>query len=303
MTPLCLGHATALRLLADTCPPPATIVDAGAYPGTLTKALARKGWRTIALDTAPDRDLTLQAKFNNRESIDYTALTETSFAEDMRAAGVTTYGVDLESGTFPFEDASIDGVVMTEVIEHLWVNPLHALAETNRILKPKGVLVISTPNLLSLRNRLNMLRGRMAPVIEHPAMAYVKKVQLGHVGHVRLYAADELVGLLRLMGFDASVSFHGFHYWEDGAPASASPAATAPIDGPPAQTHRPRWLKTPRELVAAASATSLALVERLRPSFRGHLFIASRKRESVDLSAMTLAAVDRQLTGGHGSSQ
>jgi len=64
--------------------------------------------------------------------------------------------VDLDGGRLPYEDASLDLVTCTEVIEHLehW---RAVLREFSRILRSDGILVISTPNVLSLRSRLRYL--------------------------------------------------------------------------------------------------------------------------------------------------
>jgi SAM-dependent methyltransferase len=47
--------------------------------------------------------------------------------------------------TLPFEDASFDGVFMNEVYEHV-ADEARALAETRRVLKAGGVLVLISPN-------------------------------------------------------------------------------------------------------------------------------------------------------------
>jgi SAM-dependent methyltransferase len=57
-----------------------------------------------------------------------------------------------------FESQSVSAVVSFETIEHLR-HPQHFLAEAARILKPGGVLLISTPNRL-LASTLYPLRGR-----------------------------------------------------------------------------------------------------------------------------------------------
>ncbi len=59
---------------------------------------------------------------------------------------------DLE-GVIKMPDASFDHVVCVEGIEHV-VDRHHALREMRRVLKPGGRLLLTTPNLMSLRGRL-----------------------------------------------------------------------------------------------------------------------------------------------------
>ncbi|MDD4910166.1 MAG: class I SAM-dependent methyltransferase [Candidatus Omnitrophica bacterium] len=56
----------------------------------------------------------------------------------------------------PFDDNSFDFIVLAEVIEHL-KNPYDVVKELNRILKPGGKLVLSTPNILNLKSRMRFL--------------------------------------------------------------------------------------------------------------------------------------------------
>src|SRR5262245_4108621 len=56
----------------------------------------------------------------------------------------------------PFEDASFDYVLSSEAIEHL-PDQLAMLRECARVLRPRGKLFLTTPNLLSLRARLAFL--------------------------------------------------------------------------------------------------------------------------------------------------
>lgn len=60
------------------------------------------------------------------------------------------------SERLPFEDRSFDFIVFAEVIEHL-KNPYDVIAELNRVLKPGGRLVLSTPNILNLKSRIRFL--------------------------------------------------------------------------------------------------------------------------------------------------
>ena len=63
--------------------------------------------------------------------------------------------LDLDAG-LPFKEASFDHVICLEGIEHL-ENPHRLIREMNRVLKPGGKCVLSTPNVLSMRSRISYL--------------------------------------------------------------------------------------------------------------------------------------------------
>ena len=67
--------------------------------------------------------------------------------------------VDLESTPLPTKDATYDSILCSEVLEHLDVDPMFMLAELNRVLKPGGLLVLSTPNSCSTQSLWKLLRG------------------------------------------------------------------------------------------------------------------------------------------------
>ena len=67
--------------------------------------------------------------------------------------------VDLESTPLPTKDATYDSILCSEVLEHLDVDPMYMLAELNRVLKPGGTLVLSTPNSCSTQSLWKLLRG------------------------------------------------------------------------------------------------------------------------------------------------
>jgi SAM-dependent methyltransferase len=62
-------------------------------------------------------------------------------------------GVDLLR-RLPYENASFDVVLLVEVLEHLENHRL-ALCELARILKPGGVLILTTPNIMRLSSRFH----------------------------------------------------------------------------------------------------------------------------------------------------
>ena len=93
----------------------------------------------------------------------------------------------------PFKNNQFDAVVAGEIIEHLYdVNTF--LKEVYRILKPKGQLIITTPNLVSLGSRLTLLLGKIPWMIEN---------ELGgkNSGHIRYFTFDVLENLLKSHNF------------------------------------------------------------------------------------------------------
>lgn len=69
---------------------------------------------------------------------------------------------DVERDEFPFDDASFDVVTCLEVLEHLSVDPMSMMNEINRVLRPGGLFVLTTPNVARTANVVNILLG------EHP---------------------------------------------------------------------------------------------------------------------------------------
>lgn len=63
---------------------------------------------------------------------------------------------NLNHDPLPYADASFDIVTATEVIEHL-EDFRRVVREIHRVLKPGGVCILSTPNILNLNSRLRFL--------------------------------------------------------------------------------------------------------------------------------------------------
>jgi len=74
----------------------------------------------------------------------------------MECDGIHVDVVDLNEGSLPYEDDSFDLVTFTEVAEHL-ENYRAIIREVNRVLKPGGVLIMTTPNVLNMKSRLRFL--------------------------------------------------------------------------------------------------------------------------------------------------
>lgn len=75
--------------------------------------------------------------------------------EKFKAEGVRFDKSDMNAD-LPYDDGFFDAVVCIEGIEHL-ENAHHLVREFRRVLKPGGILVITTPNTLSVHSRLRYL--------------------------------------------------------------------------------------------------------------------------------------------------
>jgi glycosyltransferase involved in cell wall biosynthesis/SAM-dependent methyltransferase len=109
-----------------------------------------------------------------------------------------------EKDRFPYDDAYFNTVLCCELIEHLFEDPMHLMSEVNRILRPGGHLVTTTPNIASLRALSGILQGY------HPGFfhAYIKPAEgSGEVDarHNREYAPREIHQLLENSGFEVTL--------------------------------------------------------------------------------------------------
>ena len=74
----------------------------------------------------------------------------------MKLSDVKVTVANLNNEGLPYADESFDLVTCTEVIEHL-EHYRYTLREMHRILKPGGILVLTTPNILNLKSRIRFL--------------------------------------------------------------------------------------------------------------------------------------------------
>jgi len=191
-------------------------IPGGASPGA-DAVLTLTGERTIP-------DLDIENYWFRRHQVVYQRLAPRCAGRDVLEAGCGEgYGADLIAGVarrvvavdydeaavahvrsrytrvevmqanlaeLPLPDASVDVVLNFQVIEHLW-DQAQFVAECARVLRPSGLLMVSTPN------RITFSPGRDTPV---------------NPFHTRELNADELTELLIDGGFsDVSIGglFHG----------------------------------------------------------------------------------------------
>lgn len=127
-------HALVMPTLLHEMPPAradgakARALDIGAGSGALCVRLRAAGYETLACDMFP---------------------------EMFACPGVECRAVDVH-GTLPYDSASIDLACAFELVEHLESHRA-LFGEVARILRPGGVFIFTTPNIMSLKSRVKFL--------------------------------------------------------------------------------------------------------------------------------------------------
>lgn len=141
-------------------------LDIGCYDGTISQLIKEKNNVVIGLDMSMNA-----LNMAKRKGIECVS----SNAENL-----------------PFKDASFDVVVACEIIEHIF-DTGRFLDEINRILKSNCELILTTPNLALLDNRLRLLLGLQPHYCE---------IELeGNAGHIRCFTKKSLKKLIEKHGF------------------------------------------------------------------------------------------------------
>ena len=165
-------------------PAPGPLLDTGIYPGHLALALARLGRFEIS---------------------GVGRFVPPAFQRAMAERGIPVEDVDLERELLPHAEASFDRIVATEILEHLAVPGLF-LSECWRVLRPGGVLYLTTPNVVDLRGRAQAVLGRSP---QSHLFGIGRTLRMNEWVHRREYASDEVGRLLEAVGF----SVGDLHTW------------------------------------------------------------------------------------------
>lgn len=107
---------------------------------------------------------------------------------------------DAECDRFPYPDAYFATVLCCELIEHLEEDPMHMMAEVNRILRAGGHVVLTTPNIVSLYSISAILQGYHPGTFPHYLRPDSKAG--GDARHNREYTPSEIWRLLGNAGFE-----------------------------------------------------------------------------------------------------
>jgi SAM-dependent methyltransferase len=112
----------------------------------------------------------------------------------------------------PLKDNSADVAVAGEILEHM-TESRHFLKEIRRILRSKGWLILSVPNIVSLKYRLAFLIGRIPRFAARGDYTYSQNDPVWLQGHVRDYSYKEVCDVLADQGFHV-ISQHsiGLHW-------------------------------------------------------------------------------------------
>jgi len=168
-----------LELVKQYVPLGTTIAEFGAVPLLLTLPLQRLGYDVTGIDIDPSR-----------------------FGTAIESGGLRVIKCDIEKDRIPVENSAFDAALLNELFEHLRIDIIYTMGEVRRVLKPGGLLLLSSPNLRSLQGLENfLLRNRATSCAGDVYGEYEKLRKLGHMGHVREYTTREIVEFLDRVGF------------------------------------------------------------------------------------------------------
>ena len=162
-----INHISRMKKMEEMLPSGRKALDIACSYGILTERIAGKGNDVIGIDT--DRRALALLKKKGLKGI---------------------YGT---AENLPFKAGSFDLVVAGEIIEHIR-QPQKFMDEARRVLRKGGELIISTPNIASLSNRLRRSLGMRLNVVEYGGEH--------DVGHVSFFDRERLLKLLERNGFE-----------------------------------------------------------------------------------------------------
>lgn len=155
------------------------LLDVGCGDGSLVLLLQKKARLVLGVDRA------------------FSACREAS------TKGILAQCGDLHARHLPYRDSVFDAVACLDVIEHV-LDPRHLLLEVARVLRPRGILVLTTPNIRHYAFILTLIRGQFPRTSSAPE---------GYDGgHLHYFTFADVRHLLEEAGFVAIEEF-GLYRW------------------------------------------------------------------------------------------
>ncbi len=191
-------------------------------------------------------------------AVDVPATIDTPIVRDIAAregiALCRNSNLEHPDGLAALSDDCADVILMSEVIEHLTFNPLILWRTLYRLLKPGGVLVLTTPNYYALRGRAwnlpRFLSGRGGGITIDQIL---RTHSFGH--HWREFTASELRDYFNLLSPDFRID---------------------------------RLLRLPRRYRSTTRGQIASCIERLIPFLRDQIYVEvslPEKRAGITLDA------------------
>jgi SAM-dependent methyltransferase len=165
------------------------ILDFAAGPLDKTAVIEVLGYRCSAYDDLSD---TWHRAANNRETI-------LTYARQR--------GIEYQLAPEPLPDGPFDMVMAHDILEHLHESPRRLLTELLARVVDRGWLFVTVPNLVNLRKRVAVARGRT----NLPSFPSYYWYENEWRGHIREYVRDDLRQLAELLGLDV-VELRGTHH-------------------------------------------------------------------------------------------
>ncbi|MBW3609115.1 MAG: methyltransferase domain-containing protein [Actinobacteria bacterium] len=159
-------HERAIAHLAARLAPGARVADVAQLVAELGAIGVDRGRIAIALDVVPAAELGA-TDFDYREVDLFDPAARARFAGEHRGA--------------------FDAVVLLEVIEHVR-NPWETLEFCRSLLRPGGLLLLSTPNVTSFYSRFRFLTGGRLHQFEPPDLSY------GHINPMTALMVETVLG-------------------------------------------------------------------------------------------------------------
>jgi len=111
-----------------------TLLELGCGSGEFLNVFAKKGWKVMGGDIS-------------KKAVE---IAKTKYKLNVKYCNINS--------TLPFKKDSFDVIIAGELIEHS-INDLEFINKVYNLLKKEGYFIFTTPNLVSLKNRIIMLFG------------------------------------------------------------------------------------------------------------------------------------------------